>query len=220
MGSPKALLEYRGETFLDRLIRLFAARCSPVIVTLGAHAEEVRKRASQPAFFVLNPDFERGQITSMQCGLRVLPPEAGAVLFTLVDHPAVSSETLTALTSRPGHRLVWPVKSEAPEPSGAGRGAHAFCGPTLWSADPRAPTTPPSPPPLLRVPRYRTRRGHPIWFSCDLVSEFLSLPETAAARDVVRLHADRTEFLDLDDPGIVADIDDPAAYAALAGALP
>ena len=36
MGSPKALLEYRGETFLDRLTRIFAAHCDPVIVVLGA----------------------------------------------------------------------------------------------------------------------------------------------------------------------------------------
>jgi hypothetical protein len=37
---------------------------------------------------------------------------------------------------------------------------------------------------------------------------------------VVRRHGDRTAFLDLDDPGIVADIDDPAAYRDLAGATP
>ena len=31
-------------------------------------------------------------------------------------------------------------------------------------------------------------------------------------------HVDRTEFLDLDDPGIVADIDSPEDYRALIGA--
>ncbi len=39
---------------------------------------------------------------------------------------------------------------------------------------------------LLRVPRYRGRRGHPIWFRRELIPEFLALPETGAARDVVR----------------------------------
>jgi len=33
--------------------------------------------------------------------------------------------------------------------------------------------------PLLRVPRYRGRRGHPIWFSARMIPEFLSLPEAA-----------------------------------------
>ena len=72
--------------------------------------------------------------------------------------------------------------------------------------------------PLVRVPRYRGRRGHPIWFSRDLIPEFLALPADGAARDVVRAHAAQTEFLDVDDPGILADIDDPAAYARLTGA--
>jgi CTP:molybdopterin cytidylyltransferase MocA len=180
MGSPKALLEYRGATFLDTLIGLFSERCSPVIVTLGAGAEEIRARTARSAQFVLNPDHVRGQITSMQCGLRAVPPEADGVLFTLVDHPAVSANTIDALLA----------------PAATADAA------------------------LLRVPRYRGRRGHPIWFSREPIADFLALPETGAARDVVRVYAGRTAFLDLDDPGIVTDIDDPAAYRALAGATP
>ncbi len=185
MGSPKALLEYRGETFLDRLVGLFAARCSPVIVTLGAGAEEILARTARKAVFVVNPDYERGQITSMQCGLRAMPEEAEGLLFTLVDHPAVAGATLDAL-----------LGGAAPRDERRRAGLPAS---------------------LLRVPRYQGRRGHPIWFARELASEFLALPAGGAARDVVRRHADRTEFLDLDDPGIVADIDDPAAYRALAG---
>ena len=45
--------------------------------------------------------------------------------------------------------------------------------------------------PLVRVPRYHGRRGHPIWFSRELIAEFLALPENGAARDVVRSHAAR-----------------------------
>ena len=178
MGFPKALLRYREETFLDRLAGLFAARCSPVIVVLGAEAERIRAAGvpSGPtaATFVANPDWARGQTTSMQCGLRAVPPEADGVLFTLVDHPAVAPATIDALLAGP-------------------------------------PAT------LLRVPRYHGRRGHPIWFSREIVPEFLALAETGAARDVVRGHASQTEFLDVDDPGILADIDDPAAYRGLIG---
>jgi molybdenum cofactor cytidylyltransferase len=177
MGSPKALLRYREETFLDRLAGLFAARCSPVIVVLGAEADRIRAAAHSPATFVVNPDWARGQTTSMQCGLRAVPPEADGVLFTLVDHPAVAPVTIDALL-----------------------------------AGPRAT--------LLRVPRYHGRRGHPIWFSRALIPEFLALPETGAARDVVRGHAAQTEFLDVDDPGILADIDDPEAYRGLIGGRP
>jgi CTP:molybdopterin cytidylyltransferase MocA len=179
MGSPKALLEYRGETFLDRLVRLFSARCSPVIVVLGAAAEEIRGRVSRPYASVFNPDYRTGQTGSMQCGLRGVPEEADGVLFTLVDHPAVSPETIDALVGRDAHL--------------------------------------PDAGPLLRVPRYQGRRGHPVWFRRALIPEFLALPPDGAARDVVRAHAAETEFLDLDDPGIVADIDDPGAYRRLTG---
>ncbi|HEV2447367.1 MAG TPA: nucleotidyltransferase family protein [Candidatus Sulfopaludibacter sp.] len=72
--------------------------------------------------------------------------------------------------------------------------------------------------PFLRVPRYKGRRGHPIRFAGALIPEFLGLSEAAAARDVVRSHAAETEFLDLDDSGIVADIDDLDAYRGLIGA--
>jgi molybdenum cofactor cytidylyltransferase len=171
MGQAKALLEYRGETFLNRLISLFRARCSPVIVVLGASADPIRASARGDALFIVNHNYQSGQTSSMQCGLRAVPADAGGVLFTLVDHPAVSPETIDTLLASPG--------------------------------------------PLLRVPRYQGHRGHPVWFSRDLIPEFLALPQDGAARDVVRSHRDRTEFLDVDDPGILADIDDAAAYRAL-----
>jgi molybdenum cofactor cytidylyltransferase len=174
MGSPKALLEYRGETFLDRLIGLLAPRCSPVIVVLGAGAAEIRARISRPALIAVNHDYRLGQTSSLQCGLRAAG-DAPGVLFTLVDHPAVQPATIDALVD-------------------GDRG------------------------PLLRVPRYQGRRGHPIWFSGALIPEFLALPPTGAARDVVRAHAAETQFIDLDDAGILADIDDPAAYRVLTGA--
>ena len=73
------------------------------------------------------------------------------------------------------------------------------------------------PRPLVRVPRFGGKRGHPIWFSSELIPEFLAIPDGGAANAVVRGHAAATEFLDLDDPGITADIDDPEAYRDLIG---
>lgn len=174
MGFPKALLPYREETFLDTLSGLFAAYCAPVIVVLGSAGELIEAHAKRPATFVTNPDYARGMTTSLQCGLRAVPPESDGVLFTLVDHPAVSEATVKALL-----------------------------------AEPR---------PLVRVPRYGAERGHPIWFSRELIPEFLAIPDGGAANEVVHRHRAETEFLDLDDPGIAADIDDPEAYRKLRGA--
>lgn len=176
MGSPKALLPYRGETFLDTLIGLFTARCTPVIVVLGAGAEQIHAAAKRPATFVVNENYIQGMTTSLQCGLHTVPPEAEGVLFTLVDHPAVTPATIDTLLAPPR--------------------------------------------PLLRVPRYGSGRGHPIWFSRALFPEFLAIPVGGAANEVVHGHRAETEFLDLDDPGIVADIDDPEAYRQLTEASP
>ena len=73
----------------------------------------------------------------------------------------------------------------------------------------------PEPRPPLRIPRYHGKRGHPVWFSRALFREFLALPSDAAARDVMQSHFREAEFLDWEDPGIVADIDDPEAYRSL-----
>lgn len=99
MGRPKALLTYAGETFLDRLIGIFGRFCSPVIVVLGHQAESIRAGLKREAVTVINPDPERGQLSSMQCGLAAVPAAADAVLFTPVDYPAIEAETVRKLLS-------------------------------------------------------------------------------------------------------------------------
>jgi len=188
MGYPKALLRYREESFLDRLVGLFAPHCSPVIVVLGAHVEEIRAGTQRHATFTVNRHWQRGQTSSLQCGLAAVPPAAQGVLFTLVDHPAVNCSSVEKL-----------LDSVAPLPDGRGSGSGA------------------SPAPLLCIPRYQGRRGHPIWFSRELIPELIAVREPRTAKDVVHAHRAETLFVDLDDPGIVADIDDPAAYHALSG---
>ena len=99
MGFPKALLEFRGETFLDRLIVCFAAHCSPVIVVLGHAPERIRGgvRSVAKAEFVLNPQYQLGQFSSLQCGLRAVPAEAEGAIFTPVDHPNIEAATVARL---------------------------------------------------------------------------------------------------------------------------
>jgi len=102
MGTPKALLRFGGETFLDRLIRLLSGETAPVIVVLGHQASEIRSslECGAEARFVVNPDPERGMLSSLQCGLEAVPGEAQAVMFTPVDHPNLESSTLGTLVER------------------------------------------------------------------------------------------------------------------------
>ena len=99
MGTPKALLRFQNETFLDRMIRLFSTVASPVIVVLGHQSDQIRSgivRASE-ASFAVNPDPERGMLSSLQCGLKTLPAGTEAVMFTPVDHPNLQGSTLEKL---------------------------------------------------------------------------------------------------------------------------
>lgn len=98
MGTPKALLDYRGETFVGRLVRVLGTSCKPVIVVLGYHANAIRQQVPAPAQVVINPDPSRGQLSSLQAGLAALPAEADGFAFIPVDSPAVQEDTVAQLT--------------------------------------------------------------------------------------------------------------------------
>ena len=116
MGRPKALLDYQGEAFVDRLIRLFSLHCERVHVVLGHNAATIAAGMLHPnsASLILNPRPERGQLSSLQCGLRVLPRTVSAVFFHPVDIPGISGETIGQLAnawnqSPEGTRIVQPA---------------------------------------------------------------------------------------------------------------
>ncbi len=62
----------------------------------------------------------------------------------------------------------------------------------------------------LVVPAYRGQRGHPVGFSRDWLAELSKLDGDVGARHILREHADRLEILELDDAGILADVDAPS----------
>jgi molybdenum cofactor cytidylyltransferase len=68
---------------------------------------------------------------------------------------------------------------------------------------------------LLVVPRYQGKHGHPILIASALISEFLDLPNTSQAREVVHAQVARTRYVDVSDPGILKDVDDREAYLEL-----
>jgi len=176
MGTPKALLQFQNETFLDRLIGLFSAVCDPIIVVVGHHAEKIRSgiERGRVVLFAVNPDPDRGMLSSLQCGLALVPPEAQAAMFLPVDHPHLEISTLETLAAR-------------------------------FRAD-RAPVT---------VPTYAGEHGHPVCIARPLIAELLALAPTAKASDVIHRHVPQTIYLEVSDPAVVTDIDDPSAYAGL-----
>jgi len=103
MGRAKATLPAGGgHTFLTRIVQTFLdAGVDDVIVVVGHEAEAIASRFSGsglPARFVVNRDYDRGQLSSLLAGLDVLDrPGVAAVLLTLVDVPLVSAATVRAV---------------------------------------------------------------------------------------------------------------------------
>ncbi|RMD99524.1 MAG: nucleotidyltransferase family protein [Deltaproteobacteria bacterium] len=130
MGFPKALLPF-GEWCALELI-LETARevgvCATILV-LAPGATAIRDVAEgYGVTIVTNPLPERGRTTSIQCGLRHLPPVDAFWLWS-VDHPLVTAEDLECLARafpavyRAGKRILLPTHG--------GRRGH----PPLFAAD-------------------------------------------------------------------------------------
>jgi molybdenum cofactor cytidylyltransferase len=70
------------------------------------------------------------------------------------------------------------------------------------------------------IARYHGRRGHPVLFARALFDELLTAPADHGARAVVQANPDRLRYLDVDDPGVVLDLDTPADLAGAGLPLP
>lgn len=89
MGQPKLLLPWKGEALIRWPVRIaLDARLSPVIVVTGASSDEVKKALDgMPVQIVHNPNWEKGQSTSLRYGMAALPDTTEAVILFLGDQP-------------------------------------------------------------------------------------------------------------------------------------
>ncbi len=177
MGRDKALLPYRGSTFLETILTtLREAGVSRIAVVLGHHAEEIRRAIDLSETVVaVNPDYQRGQTSSLQAGLAAVERhDVEGVLLCLVDHPAVRTETIRTL-------------------------ANSF-------AASHAPVI---------IPTHEARRGHPVLIGRELFEELAALDPGRGANSVIREYAERTELVEVEDSGVLMDVDEPETFERL-----
>lgn len=117
MGRPKALLPAAagGETFVERLVSTLAAGgIEDVVVVAGGEHEEVRQRLGLRARVAINPNPDRGQLSSVLVGLDVIDhPGVQAMLVAPVDQPFVSAVTVRSIADawrRTRAPIVRPVR--------------------------------------------------------------------------------------------------------------
>src|SRR4051812_17218165 len=116
MGSPKALIQYQGRTFLEHLLDVARhPKISPIIVVLGPHADPIRAQVSlDGTVVVVNQDWEKGQLSSIQAAVShlIVKNESDGFVLFLVDHPFVSAELVEKLIAefyRSGKPIIVPV---------------------------------------------------------------------------------------------------------------
>jgi molybdenum cofactor cytidylyltransferase len=119
MGRPKMLLRLGGRSLVRRVVdALEGAGLAEVVVVAGAEAEAVADELrGTRARVVVNPDFARGQSTSLQAGLRALPDDVDAALCAVADQPLLGAEVVAALVERyraTGARIVQPLYGGQP----------------------------------------------------------------------------------------------------------
>lgn len=95
MGSPKALLTWRGQPFIEHVCAsLRAAGVEDRVVVLGGASREILRGwvpAGEKVTVNLNP--EHGQLSSLRAGLAVVPEFAEGFMVCLADQPTIAAET-------------------------------------------------------------------------------------------------------------------------------
>ena len=174
MGSPKSLLHIGNTTFLEHIdLQARLGGLNPIWIVLGHEADKIQQAHPRLASrTTLNPDYEQGQLSSLQRALEVLEasPIDGLMLF-LVDHPFVTKELIQTLVR---------AFSEGVHP--------------------------------LVIPSFHGRCGHPVIFARSLFPEFKNAPLHLGAAAVVKVHAKEVLHVEVEDEGILIDIDTPEIY--------
>ncbi len=191
MGSPKALLPYQGRPFLEHLLDVTRhPKITARRVVLGVHAEPIAKAVHLAADeVVINADWQKGQLSSIQAALKSLPADFEGMLLCLVDHPLISANLVgdlidTFYSSNASANLVGDLID------------------TFYSSN--AP---------IVLPVFEGRRGHPVIFSAKLFSELQAAPLDVGARAVVWAHRSEICQFPTNEEGCVLNLNDPETFA-------
>jgi molybdenum cofactor cytidylyltransferase len=202
MGTFKLLLPWRGSsTVISQVVlTLKVAGLTEIVVVTGHRAEEVaREVAATSARTVFNPHYVEGEmLSSIQAGLAALQvpsqcwnvgtayPQPGE---GLVDRNAGRAEVEAALLCLGDQPQIQVATVQAILAAGETSG---------WNR--------------ILVPSYHMHAGHPILLPRSLWAATLALPLGGTLHDVLNAHQELIEYVMVDTPSVLADLDTPADY--------
>ena len=113
LGAAKQLVRFGGRSLLAHAVATArAAGCGPVLVVLGAGADQLRGEVgSGEGSVIANPAWAEGMAASVRVAVGAVAaeiPDAPAILFAVCDQPLMSAELLREVVAahRAGHDLV------------------------------------------------------------------------------------------------------------------
>lgn len=113
MGKPKLLLDWGNKTVIEQVIENYLdAGFDQCVIVSGKFHNDIQRLASQYDIpVVYNKDFGNGEMTtSLQVGIKHLPPDSQAVMVALGDQPFLKTATIqeihTAFTKKPSMILM------------------------------------------------------------------------------------------------------------------
>jgi len=170
--------------------RTFVARLAETLCEGGVESPVVVGRADD--------DLLRAEVETIGCGV-------GFVVNADADQGGQLSSLLAGLreTDRPGVRALMVVPVDAPMVT-------ADTVATLIAAFSSTGAA------IVRA-RHRGWHGHPVIFSRAMFDELRRADPEAGAKAVVRAHQGGIINVDVDDPGVVGDVDTPEDYRKLFG---
>lgn len=109
MGMPKALVRHGGRLFVESAAEVLrAGGCDPVVVVLGARADDVRAHAELTGYRIVdNPDWPEGMGASVRVGLAALADsDAVAAVVLPVDVPGVTPAAVARVIGLAGRSAL------------------------------------------------------------------------------------------------------------------
>jgi molybdenum cofactor cytidylyltransferase len=100
-GSPKQLLPWRGTSVLNSVVSTaFDTGLAPVIVVIGANADQIEPSLPKECVVVRNDAWPEGQSSSIRIGLAQLSEKIDGVLVLLGDQPQVNPHFCSSIIQK------------------------------------------------------------------------------------------------------------------------
>lgn len=97
LGYPKQLIEFEGQTLIERITEIALTVSDDILMVLGGNAELIipkLERFKGTVSTIFNPDWQQGMGTSIRVGVEKFAEKSDLILILLSDQPFISKVLL------------------------------------------------------------------------------------------------------------------------------